>query len=79
MEYKGTLFVNPGAVGRSLDGDPRLSYAILETKTLTVKHFREDYDLDNAVTAIQQSSMPTEIGALIQQAARRIDYVLTEA
>lgn len=77
-EHNGILFVNPGAVGRSLDGDPRLSYAVLETETLAVKHYRETYDLEAALTAIHLSSMPAGIGTLIQHAARRIEQLSPE-
>lgn len=68
-----TLFINPGAVGRSLDGDPRASYAVLDLETRLVQHHRLAYDLDTAVTAIQHTTMPPEIARLIAHAARRIE------
>ena len=67
------IVVNPGAVGRSLDGDPRASYAVLDTDSLEVTHHRLEYDLMGAVCAIKNSGMPPEIARLVQQAARRIE------
>ncbi|MEM7735707.1 MAG: metallophosphoesterase family protein [Deinococcota bacterium] len=72
-----TLFINPGAVGRSLDGDPRASCAVLDTNTLISQHQRVSYDLAPTLNAIYKSSMPREIGVLIKHAARRIEEVHT--
>lgn len=71
------LFINPGPVGRSLDGDPRASFAILNTETNEVNFQRLPYDLDSAVDAIMNASMPNEIGEMIRHGARRIEEVLT--
>lgn len=69
------VVVNPGAVGRSLDGDTRASYAVLETDSLEVAHHRLEYDLASAVCAIQNSGMPIEIARLIKHAARRVEQI----
>ncbi len=45
-EVNGTLFVNPGSVGKPRDGDPRPSYAVLDTEDVSVEHFRTGYDCD---------------------------------
>ncbi len=73
-----TRFINPGAVGRSLDRDTRAAYAIFDTADQSVRLRRIDYDLANAVRAIMQSGMPKEIGLLIQYGARRIEELPTE-
>lgn len=73
--HGGTLFINPGAVGRALDGDPRAAYAILELDTLSVTHHRVTYNLEGAVAAIQRSDMPSGIAQLVRHAARRIEEV----
>lgn len=78
VEYalgRKTLFINPGAVGRALDGDTRAAYAILQTATRTVQLQRIDYDLKLTVQAIMQSGMPLEIGLLIQHGARRVEHL----
>lgn len=74
-EVSHTLFVNPGAVGRSLDGDPRASYAILDTQTGAATFFRHHYDLDATVSAIERSGMPNDIARLIRHGARRIEML----
>jgi putative phosphoesterase len=72
---RGPLFINPGAVGRSLDGDPRASFAIFDTVQGQVTFHRADYALDEAVHQIRASGMPAEIALLIQHAARRVEQV----
>jgi predicted phosphodiesterase len=71
------LMVNPGSVGRSLNGDPRAAYAILDTASLEVAHRRVRYDLRGAVRAIEKSGMPLEIARLVEHGARRIEDVPT--
>ena len=78
-EIEGTLLVNPGAIGRSLDGDPRTAFAILNVATREVEFHRVEYAIEQAVAAVDQSSMPNEIGLLIKHAARRIDELEVEA
>lgn len=53
-------FINPGSAGRMFDGDPRASCATLEitADTLTVHHFRIDYDKAEVVTKIRKSNLP---------------------
>jgi len=70
-----TLFVNPGAVGRALDGDPRAAYAILQTTTRAVQLCRLAYNLPMAVQAILQSGMPLEVALLLQYGARRVEQL----
>lgn len=70
-----TLFINPGSVGRSLDGDTRAAYALLDTTTATAQLFRIEYDLDMAVQAIFRSGMPPGIALLVRQGARRLEQL----
>jgi putative phosphoesterase len=69
------LFINPGTVGRALDGDTRASCSILNLTTLEVQALRIDYDLDAAVEAIRWTEMPKEIALLVKHGARRIEEV----
>jgi putative phosphoesterase len=81
VEYapgRKTLFVNPGAVGRSLDGDTRSAYATLQTATRDVQLKRIEYDVKMAVQAIMNSGMPHEIGLLIQYGVRRVEQLPAE-
>ncbi len=71
------LFINPGPVGRSLDQDPRASFAMFDTDTLETSFHRIDYEIEEAMDAIIESGMPNEIAELIRHGARRIEEVGT--
>lgn len=73
--WQNTLFINPGAVGRSLDKDPRACFAIFDTETRQVSLRRLAYDIDGATRAILHTTMPPEIAQLIQSGARRWEEV----
>lgn len=73
QQVGNTLFINPGAVGRSLDGDARASFAILNTQTLQTELFRVGYDLEAAVQAVLETGMPPEIATLLRYGLRRIE------
>ena len=49
----GVELLNPGSVGLPLDGDPRAAYALARDDG-SVEHRRVDYDLDAAITALQE-------------------------
>jgi putative phosphoesterase len=64
---ENTFFINPGSVGRPDDGDPRACYAILEgtQAELHVQHYRLDYDLPWAVSAIRENGLPEAFAQMI--------------
>ncbi|HUK79442.1 MAG TPA: hypothetical protein VLU91_02135, partial [Nitrososphaerales archaeon] len=45
---------NPGSVGMPKDGDPRASYAILDTSTREVRFDRVEYDIEQVVSKLQR-------------------------
>jgi len=57
MEYKGRLFINPGACGEPLDWDTRTAYTILTINgsEWKIDERRVTYDLDAAAEAISTS------------------------
>jgi hypothetical protein len=65
-EVEGVMFINPGSVGRSDDGDPRACYAVAQIKNrfLQVSHFRIDYDISKAVAGIRESKLPEEFAEM---------------
>lgn len=75
LAWNDTLFINPGAVGRSLDQDPRAGFSILDTQTRQVDLRRVEYDIDGATQAILRTEMPSEIARLVQCGARRWEEV----
>ena len=72
---KRTRFINPGAVGRSLDADTRAAYALLDTTTNHAELCRVDYDQALAMESILHSGMPLGIGLMMQHGARRLEQL----
>jgi putative phosphoesterase len=72
----GVTFVNPGGVGRSDDGDPRASYAVLDARKggVRVTHHRVTYDLRAAVDALMRRGLPESFGRMLWK-ARPLDVV----
>lgn len=70
----GIHFINPGSVGRMFDGDPRAGCASLEIEadTLTVRHYRIAYPVEEVVAAIRQHRLP-EIYATMFQLGRKLN------
>lgn len=73
----GVTFVNPGGVGRSDDGDPRASYAVLDARPdgVRVTHHRVRYDIRAAVDALLRRGLPESFGRMLLE-ARPLDAVL---
>lgn len=73
----GTWFINTGSVGRPGDGDPRACYALMEVSTggITVEHFRLEYDVERAATAIREKGLPEAFAQMILQ-GRELEGVL---
>lgn len=74
---KGVHFINTGSVGRPDDGNPNASYAILtlQNKSLTVKHYRVDYNVKRTIKAIQSKQLPPEFAEMFIQ-GRSLNDVL---
>lgn len=75
LSHRGCVLINPGAVGRALDGDVRASCAILDTGSGETELHRIAYDHAAAVEAIRTTSMPDEVARLVEAGARRIEEV----
>jgi putative phosphoesterase len=52
------MVVNPGAVGQPRDGDPRASYAVLDTPRMSFRVRRVEYDIEGAAEAILSAGLP---------------------
>jgi putative phosphoesterase len=63
LEVGDKLVINPGSVGQPRDGDPRASYAIIESQRVELK--RVEYPVEETVTSILQSSLPEPAKALL--------------
>jgi diadenosine tetraphosphatase ApaH/serine/threonine PP2A family protein phosphatase len=59
--------INPGSVGQPRDGDPRASFALLDTDTPSASIIRVPYDVASTATAIRAAGLPEFL-------ARRLEY-----
>jgi len=50
--------LNPGSVGQPRDGDPRASYAVLDTEAGTVTFYRASYRIDETQRRIRARGLP---------------------
>jgi diadenosine tetraphosphatase ApaH/serine/threonine PP2A family protein phosphatase len=49
VEWMDTVIINPGSVGKPLDGDPRAAYAVWEDGAVSLR--RAEYDVEETVHA----------------------------
>jgi putative phosphoesterase len=65
----GSIFINPGSVGRPFDGDPRASYAVLSIKKhkVEVDFFRIDYDVEKAAEAQNEAGLPADYAEMTRR------------
>lgn len=63
-----THFVNTGSVGRPKDGDPRAGYVSLELgrADVAVRIVRVEYDIERAVSAILDSTLPHDLAEFLR-------------
>jgi S-adenosyl-L-methionine hydrolase (adenosine-forming) len=76
-EERGVHFFNPGTVGRSDDGDPRASYAILEIENgeVRVEHFRVPYDIMAAVYGLRRAGLPEVFTQVVRRGLNYDDTI----
>ena len=51
-------YVNPGAVGQPRDGDPRASYAVLDTEAWAVEFRRVEYEIEETQRRMGEAGLP---------------------
>lgn len=77
-QVDGTLFINPGSVGRQDDGDPRASYVLLSIgEPIQVDHYRVFYDITSLLRAIEVYNLPIEFSYMFQNGVN-LERALTE-
>lgn len=63
----GTVFVNPGSVGKPTDGDPRASYALADLgERIEASLFRCEYPVEHNIRAIGEAGLPEIIGDMLR-------------
>jgi diadenosine tetraphosphatase ApaH/serine/threonine PP2A family protein phosphatase len=58
---EGRYIINPGSVGQPRDGDPRASYAILDTEALSVEHRRVGYPVEETQAKMMERNLPLRL------------------
>lgn len=58
---KNRLIINPGGVGQPRDGDPRASYAIYDSETRTIVHYRIPYDIRATQARMTEYRLPVRL------------------
>ena len=53
--------LNPGSVGQPRDGDPRASYAVLDTHTDRMRWHRVAYDIGVVQAAMRAAGLPPRL------------------
>jgi len=56
-----------GAVGQSRDGNPAAAYALLDTTTSELTHFRVPYDVQAAAAAVLEAGLPPALATRLQK------------
>ena len=79
-KFEGVWFINTGSIGRPDDGDPRACYAIMHIRHrfFQLRHYRIEYDVEQAVAAIHDSGLPDAFAQMLLQ-GRSLDAVLEDA
>ncbi len=63
----GTLFVNPGSVGKPVDNDPRASYAVAHLgDSVQANLFRIEYPVEHNIRALGEAGLPAIIGDMLR-------------
>ena len=55
------MIINPGSVGQPRDGDPRASYALYDSETQTIRHYRVEYDIPVTQKRMAERGLPTPL------------------
>ena len=58
---RSRLIINPGGVGQPRDGDPRASYAILDSEARMVRLYRVAYDIGATQASMVRHNLPIRL------------------
>ncbi len=74
-EIGGLHFLNVGSVGRPKDGDGRAGYVVLDVGDggVEVQFVRAEYDVDEAIRAIQASDLPNDFAEQLRTGGASAD------
>jgi diadenosine tetraphosphatase ApaH/serine/threonine PP2A family protein phosphatase len=60
------MILNPGSVGQPRDGDPRASYAILDTEAMTWELHRVSYPIEITQERMRARGLPRRLIARLE-------------
>lgn len=66
-EIAGLTVLNVGSVGQPRDGDPRASWALVDTESREVDIRRVEYDIQSAVEAVKKANLPARSAARLYE------------
>lgn len=55
---KNRLIINPGGIGQPRDGDPRASYALYDSDSRVIWHYRVPYDIATTQEKMMRNKLP---------------------
>ncbi|MDX1613365.1 MAG: metallophosphoesterase family protein [Candidatus Promineifilaceae bacterium] len=55
------LIVNPGSVGQPRDADPRAAYALLDMESMSWRHYRVSYDIEQTQERMLGAGLPIRL------------------
>jgi putative phosphoesterase len=58
LEIGNRLVINPGSVGQPRDGDPRVSYALIDDNKVELK--RVEYPVEETIRVVEESPLPDQ-------------------
>ncbi len=61
----GTLFINPGSVGRPGDANPQAAYATITANPFSVELLRVNYDVEAAADALRRNGAPESYAQML--------------
>jgi len=67
-DVDGVTFINPGSVGRPVDGDPRAEYAVLGFNPISVDFRRVNYDVEAVANEMRKKRQPERLVQVLLRA-----------
>jgi len=61
------FLINAGSIGQPRDGNPRLSFALFDTKTITYRNVRLEYDLETTARKVIAAGLPKRLAERLRQ------------
>ncbi len=67
LKKEKRFLINVGSVGQPRDGNPQLSFGLLDTNAWKYENVRAHYDIDKAAEAIRNQGLPSTLASRLYQ------------